>query len=190
MPLGHGIMPNYIRSKFEGGFYFFTVVTYKRAKLFYSEIARQCLRNAIRETESKHPYETVAFCLLPEHIHCVWKFPEKDSDFSIRWLSIKGLFSKEYLQLAGRQKQIPESRKRKGEVCLWQRRFWEHRIRDENDLQRHVDYIHYNPLKHKLVGRVEDWPWSTYHRYVREGFYGNSNDFEGVNKNDVEAFGE
>jgi putative transposase len=120
----------------------------------------------------------------------VWKLPEDDSDFSKRWSSIKGMFSKEYLQSVGRRKQVTDSRKRKGEVCIWQRRFWEHQIRDENDLQRHVDYIHYNPVKHGLVRRVEDWPWSTYHRYVREGFYGRSNDFEEVIKIGIEAFGE
>ncbi|MCP4259536.1 MAG: transposase [Planctomycetes bacterium] len=183
-------MPNYIRAKFEGGYYFFTVVTYERVKLFHSELARQCLKNAIKETKLKHPYETIAFCLLPEHLHCVWKLPENDSDFSTRWSSIKGLFSIEYLQLVGRQKKVSESRKRKGEVCLWQRRFWEHQIRDENDLQRHVDYIHYNPIKHELVSRIEDWPWSTYHRYVKEGFYGESNDFEDVIKIGRESFGE
>lgn len=183
-------MPNYIRAKFEGGFYFFTVVTYDRVKLFHSELARQCLRDAIRETQSFRPYETVAFCLLPDHLHCVWKLPEDDSDFSKKCSSIKGLFSKEYLKLGGRQKQVTKSRIRKGEVCIWQRRFWENQIRDENDLKRHVDYIHYNPVKHGLVRRIEDWPWSTYHRYVREGFYGRSNDFEEVIKINIESFGE
>jgi len=183
-------MPNYVRAKFEGGFYFFTVVTYERVKLFNSEIARRCLKIAIKETRSKRPYETVAFCLLPEHLHCVWKLPENDADFSKRWSSIKGLFSIEYLRIVGQRRQASISRKRRGEVCLWQRRFWEHQIRDENDLQRHVDYIHYNPVKHELVDRVEDWPWSTYHRYVRGGFYGKSNDFDDVIKIGIESFGE
>ncbi|MBN1805247.1 MAG: transposase [Sedimentisphaerales bacterium] len=183
-------MPNYIRAKFEGGYYFFTVVTYDRVKLFNSEIARKCLKKAIQETRSKRPYDTVAFCLLPEHLHCVWKMPENDSDFSTRWSSIKGLFSIEYLRLVGRQEEISESRKRKGEVCLWQRQFWEHQIRNENDLQRHIDYIHYNPVKHELVSKVEDWKWSTYHRYVREGFYGKNNDFEDIVKIEIENFGE
>jgi len=123
-------------------------------------------------------------------LHCVWKLPEDDSDFSTRWSSIKGIFSKKYLQSVGRKKQVTESRKRKGEVFIWQRRFWEHQLRDENDLQCHVDYIHYNPAKHGLVRRIEDWPWSSYHRYLREGFYSESNDFADFMKIGIDAFGE
>ena len=85
---------------------------------------------------------------------------------------------------------IPSSRARKREVCIWQRRFWEHQIRDENDLQRHVDYIHYNPVKHGLVDHVEDWPWSTYHRYAKDGFYGRANDFEQTTNISAQAFGQ
>ena len=134
MLLVDGFMPNYIRAKFEGGYYFFTVVTYRRVELFSIELARRCLREAIRKTQSRHPYETVAFCLLPDHFHCVWKLPEADADFSMRWSSIKGWFSREYLLLSGNQGQVPRSRARKGEACIWQRRFWEHQIRDEQDL--------------------------------------------------------
>ena len=183
-------MSNYIRAKFEGGYYFFTVVTYKRTKLFHTELARRCLREAIEETRSRHPFETIAFCLLFEHLHCIWKLPEDDADYSKRWASIKGLFSRKYLKLSGQRRRISSSRSRKGEVCIWQRRFWEHQIRDENDLQRHVDYIHYNPVKHGLVQRVEDWPWSTYHKYAKEGFYGRTNDFEQIMKVSTETFGE
>jgi putative transposase len=183
-------MPNYIRAKFEGGYYFFTVVTYQRAKLFHTELARRVLREAIEKTRSRRPFETVAFCLLFEHLHCIWKLPENDADYSLRWASIKGQFSKEYLNLSVQRRKVTASRARKGEVCIWQRRFWEHQIRDENDLQRHVDYIHYNPVKHGLVREVEDWPWSTYHKYAKEGFYGRVDDFKNVKNISTEGFGE
>ncbi len=184
------IMPNYIRAKFEGGYYFFTVVTYNRKRIFNTEFTRSCLRQAIRRTQIKHPFETIAICLLPDHLHCLWKLPENDADFSIRWSSIKGRFSREYLRCSDRQGPVPFSRKRKEEVCIWQRRFWEHQIRDEKDLQGHVDYIHYNPVKHGLVRQIEDWPWSTYHRYVQDGFYGEANAFKKTIKVGPESFGE
>jgi len=183
-------MLNYRRAKFEGGYYFFTVVTYERQRIFHSDLARRCLREAIERTRSRRPFETIAFCLLFEHLHCIWKLPEDDADYSKRWSSIKGLFSSTYLNLSEQQREAPSSRARKGEVCIWQRRFWEHQIRDENDLQRHVDYIHYNPVKHALVEKVEEWPWSTYHKYVREGFHGRMNDFEQVMQINTEDFGE
>jgi putative transposase len=183
-------MPNYIRAKFEGGYYFFTVVTYRRMKLFNVESARRCLRKAIHKTQLQHPYETVAFCLLPDHLHCIWKLPEGDADFSIRWSSIKGLFSQDYLRNGDCRRKATHTRRRKGEVCIWQRRFWEHRIRDERDLYRHINYIHYNPVKHGWVQRVEDWSWSTYHRYLKDGFYGPVESFEDVINIDVADFGE
>ena len=183
-------MPNYIRAKFEGGYYFFTVVTYERTKLFHIELAHRCLREAIERTQSRWLFESIAFCLLFDHLHCIWKLPKDDADYSRRCASIKGQFSKEYLNLRGQRRYVTPSRARKGEVCLWQRRFWEHQIRDENDLQRHVDYIHYNPVKHGLVKHVADWPWSTYHKYVKEGFYGRANDFKQIIKICTEGFGQ
>jgi putative transposase len=158
--------------------------------LFRSETSRACLREAIEKTRSRHPFETVAFCLLFEHLHCIWKLPEDDADYSKRWSSIKGRFSKVYLNISGQRKHTTPSRARKGEVCIWQRRFWEHQIRDERDLQRHVDYIHYNPVKHGLVREVEQWPWSTYHKYVKEGFYGSTDDFENITNITPDDFGQ
>jgi len=183
-------MPNYIRAKFAGGYYFFTIVTFRRTKLFRTPFARECLRHAIETTRSAHPFESVAFCLLPEHLHCVWKLPEDDADFSVRWASIKGRFSHTYLRRGGRQLTPSTSRQRKGEATLWQRRFWEHQIRDERDLQRHVDYIHYNPVKHGSVQDLDDWPWSTYHRYRRDGFYGGPEPFGDTTSLDGTDFGE
>ncbi len=183
-------MPNYIRAKFEGGYYFFTVVTHRRRKLFLTSSSRDCLHEAIDLTRANHPFETVAFCLLPEHLHCVWKLPDGDADFSIRWASIKGSFSRAHLRLEGPKGTASPSRQRRGEAGLWQRRFWEHQIRDERDLQKHIDYIHYNPLKHGLVERLEDWPWSTYHRYRRDGFYGGPAAFDDIAQSKNITFGE
>jgi len=182
-------MSNYIRSKCEGAHYFFTVVTYNRKRLFCSEWARRCLHEAIAETQSRYPYEPIAFCLMPEHLHCIWRLPEDDANYSIRWSLIKGMFTRRYRR-GDRRESMPLSRTRKGEACVWQRRFWEHRIRDEPDLVRHINYVHNNPLKHGLVKRLEDWPWSTYHRYVREGFYGRSVDPDEIANCDPAEFGE
>jgi len=182
-------MPNYIRAKFEGGYYFFTVVTYRRARLFETQLARDSLRQAISRTRTSHPFETTAFCLLPDHLHCVWKLPQGDADFSMRWASIKGIFSREYPR-PERHQHVALSRANKGGLCIWQKRFWEHQIRDEWDLQRHIDYIHYNPVKHGLVKSAEDWPWSTYHRYVEQGHYGTTDGFAGIVAHDTTDFGE
>jgi putative transposase len=183
-------MPNYKRARFEGGYYFFTLVTYNRRKLFQNDIARSYLRQAIEETQSRHPFEIFSFCLLYEHLHCIWKLPQGDCDYSKRWSSIKGLFSMKYSKLIGNNIEVSPSRTCKGEVCIWQRRFWEHQIRDEKDLQRHVDYIHYNPVKHNLIQKVEDWPWSTYHKFVMGGFYGQPDDFMDVTNIKLNEFGE
>ena len=165
-------MTDYKRADFEGGYYFFTVVTCQRQRLFAEQRARRCLRTAIRKTKGRYPYETIAFCLLPDHMHCVWKLPEDDADFSMRWALTKSSFTRMYLDCGGCERPVSRSRASKRERGIWQRRFWEHQIRDEKDLQRHVDYVHFNPVKHALVEKVEDWPWSTYHRYAASGYYG------------------
>jgi len=164
-------MSNYRRAIFPGGYYFFTAITYRRRKLFAESKTREYLCNAWQKVQQQYPFELTAVCLLPEHIHCVWRLPDGDNDFSMRWRLIKRYFTLSYLADQGRELAQSRSRIQKGERGVWQRRFWEHQIRDETDLQNHVDYIHYNPLKHNMVERVEDWPWSSYHRFVKEGFY-------------------
>jgi putative transposase len=164
-------MTDYRRSQFCGGCYFFTVVTYNRRRFLTDDLARACLRRAWRKVRGARPFEVVALCLLPDHLHCLWRLPENDNDFSTRWLLIKKDFTRHYLEAGGRESIQSRSRQHKRERGFWQRRFWEHQIRDERDLARHIDYIHYNPLKHGLVTVVENWPWSTYHRFVRDGFY-------------------
>ena len=164
-------MTNYRRAKFEGGYYFFTVVTYDRRNFLTCENARLCLRQSINKTKEKSYFDVIAFCLLPNHLHCVWKLPDGDCNYSLRWSRIKSGFTSLYLLNGGKEYQQSSSRTVKRERGIWQRRFWEHQIRDEKDLQRHVDYIHYNPVKHELVENIEDWPWSTYHKYIRENYY-------------------
>ena len=164
-------MTQYRRAKFCGGCYFFTVVTYKRRRFLADDLSRACLRSAWRSVRLNRPFEVVALCLLPDHLHCLWRLPEGDNDFSQRWMLIKKGFTRRYLKAGGRESGQSLSREKKRERGIWQRRFWEHQIRDQEDLQKHVDYVHYNPVKHGLVHAVEDWPWSTYHRFVRDGFY-------------------
>ncbi|MCU7892883.1 MAG: transposase [Candidatus Thiodiazotropha sp. (ex Ustalcina ferruginea)] len=164
-------MSNYRRVQMPGGVYFFTLVTHCRRPLFSSGKARCCLHNAIKEVRDRHPFEIEAICLLPDHLHTIWKLPADDHAYSQRWNEIKGIFSKRFRDLSTECENPSQSRQRKGEVSFWQRRFWEHLIRDETDFRHHMDYLHYNPAKHGLVKYVVDWPWSSFHRLVREGIY-------------------
>ncbi|MHB8086926.1 MAG: REP-associated tyrosine transposase [Anaerolineaceae bacterium] len=166
-------MPEYRRKRIEGGTYFFTVVTYQRRPILTSVPARRILHNAWVDTKRRFPFENLAVCLLPDHLHCIWKLPEGDTNYSIRWKEIKRLFTKSYLMEVGPGGERDESRVKRNEAAIWQRRFWEHTIEDEVDLEVHFDYIHYNPIKHGLVESISDWQWSSFHRYVNEGYYDN-----------------
>jgi putative transposase len=162
-------MPDYRRNYIPGGIYFFTVVTFGRKPIFLSRPAREMFLAAWLDTRGRFPFRTKACCLLPDHLHCIWQLPEHDRDFSLRWKEIKRLFTKGYLAGIGTDGFRNPSRVRKGEAAVWQRRFWEHSIRDQEDLNRHIAYIHYNPVKHGLAKRAKDWPWSSFHRYVAAG---------------------
>jgi len=164
-------MPEYRRARIEGGTYFFTLVTYARLPILTRPECRELLRESWKAVCDRHPFKTVAVCLLPDHLHCLWKLPEGDCDYSLRWKEIKRLFTKGYLERVGPGRERNASRVRQGEAAIWQRRFWEHVIRDEEDFARHLDYIHFNPVKHGFVERAADWPWSSFHRYVRQGWY-------------------
>lgn len=164
-------MSNYRRARIDGGVYFFTVVTNSRQEILTLPQSRKALRNAIEATRKLLPFAVEAWVLLPEHLHCIWFLPKDNGDFSKRWGMIKAGFSKQVRASLEQGKQLTASRKKHRESALWQRRFWEHAIRDEQDFRRHVDYIHYNPVKHGLVERVKDWPYSTFHRYVKKGIY-------------------
>ena len=163
-------MPNYIRLKSGGGTYFFTVVTHQRRPVFKSTECIKHLKESIHEVRRIHPFNIEAWVLLPEHMHCIWSLPDKDADYSRRWGLIKSGFSKRAKDLITVET-TSVSRIKHHEASVWQRRFWEHQIRNEEDLNNHIDYIHYNPVKHGHVNRVKDWPYSTFHRYVVEGFH-------------------
>ena len=160
-------MPNYRRAYIPGGTWFFTVNLLQRRgnDLLVREI--DLLRRTVRRVRKNHPFHIDAWVVLPEHLHCVLTLPPGDSDFSVRWRLIKSGFSRGLPKTEHRS----AVRKAAGERGVWQRHFWEHWIRDEADYQRHVDYVHVNPLKHGYVKRVRDWPYSTFHRYVTAGIY-------------------
>ena len=159
-------MPNYRQDHTPGATWFFTVtLADRKSSLLLDQIGR--LRESVRHVRRQWPFHIDAWVVLPEHMHAVWTLPEGDDDFSTRWRLIKSRFSREL----PRRESISRSRTRKGERGIWQRRFWEHRIRDERDFRRHVDYIHSNPVKHGHVERAIDWPFSTFSRYVRKGIY-------------------
>jgi putative transposase len=117
----------------------------------------------------RHPFGIDAAVVLPEHLHCIWTLPAEDSDYSMRWRLIKSFFSRQCGDEV--RAEISASRRRKKEQAVWQRRFWEHCIRDQRDWVRHVEYIHYNPVRHGLVRAPRDWQYSSFHKYVREGKY-------------------
>ncbi len=147
-----------------GGWYFFTVVTGNRNPILIDNIER--LREAFRLCLSRYPFEIEAIVILPDHLHALWKLPEGDADFSRRWMVIKRKFSS---GLSGAV--ISASKAKKREKGIWQRRFWEHYIRDEEDWRRHVDYIHFNPVKHGYVSEPQNWQYSSYQKAIDKGWY-------------------
>jgi putative transposase len=174
-------MSNYRRANIKGASYFFTVVTERRQAILTNDDVRNALRNAILKIRESHPFHIDAWVLLPDHLHCIWTLPEGDADFSSRWRLIKRevtvSIGKKYFQ----ENLQTERKKLKQQGTIWQNRFWEHLIKDENDFSRHMDYLHFNPVKHGLVEKVNQWPWSTFHRLVEQGVYpidwGDSVDF-------------
>jgi putative transposase len=156
-------MVQYRRNRLAGGSYFFTVTLADRHASVLTERV-DVLREVVRRVRTARPFEIVAMVVMPEHLHAIWSLPEGDVDYSGRWRAVKAGFTH-----ALRQDGMNLARNEKGEYGLWQRRFWEHTVRDDTDLARHVDYIHYNPVKHGWVSQVQDWPWSSFHSYVRRG---------------------
>lgn len=160
-------MSSYRRARDAGACYFFTLVSHQRHAVLTDAPVRAALRHAIEKVRMSHPFIIEGWVLLPDHLHCLWRLPEGDAAYGLRWSMIKRLTS-QAVRLPGT---ISLSRSLRRESCLWQRRFREHRIRDEDDYRRHMDYLHFNPVKHGLVGRVADWPWSSFHRLVKKGVY-------------------
>jgi putative transposase len=174
-------MTEYRRAFVPGATYFFTVnLADRRKTLLVDHI--DLLRDAIRYTQRRHPFVINAMVVLPDHLHAIWTLPSDDSDFPLRWRLIKTWFSRNLPPGEHRR----ASRVDKGERAIWQRRYWEHLIRDETDFARHVDYIHWNPVKHGHVARVKDWPYSTFHRFARDGVLAKDWGWDG----DDASFGE
>src|SRR5215475_348490 len=175
-------MSNYRRADVKSGAFFFTVALANRSSsLLIEEITR--LRRIYQTVQKRRPFETIAICIMPDHIHALWWLPENDCDYAARWSLIKSGFSR------GLDAQ-PRSRSKisKREKGIWQRRYWEHAIRDDADLERHVDYIHFNPVKHRYVTRVADWPHSSFHRFVERGLH--VSDWGGDMKDIAGSFGD
>jgi putative transposase len=160
-------MRTYKRAKIQGGCYFFTVNLANRQgnTLLVQQVA--ILREAFRRTQEDHPFKIDAIVIMPDHLHCIWSLPEGDDNYPMRWSLIKARFSRQIKT----GEAISKSRQRKGERNIWQRRYWEHVIRDDEDYFRHVDYIHYNPVKHGHTEVVKDWPHSSFQRWVEKGAY-------------------
>ena len=151
-------MACYRRARIPGGTWFFTVVTAGRCRWLGTAEGVETFRECYRQVRREQPFETIAMVILPDHLHCIWRLPEEDSDFPRRWQRIKR-----------RTTETMRSRGRSGP--FWQARYWEHLIRDEADLQAHMDYVHYNPVRHGYVDRAADWEPSSLHRYMRMGWY-------------------
>ena len=165
------VMSRYRRANTAGATYFFTVVTYRRQAMLCEPRIREALRDAVVSVRGKRPFEIDAWVLLPDHIHCIWTLPPGDADYPTRWGMIKRGVSMTCGEDRKRTEWISESKRKHRESTFWQRRYWEHQIRDERDFGKHVDYIHYNPVKHGLCQRAAAWPYSTFHRDVARGIY-------------------
>ncbi|STZ75705.1 REP-associated tyrosine transposase [Bergeriella denitrificans] len=149
---------DYRRFYRNGGLYFFTVNSYQRRPILTRADIRSTLREAVQKVRQNYPFEIQAWVLLPDHLHTIWQMPEADADFSVRWNQIK----RHVTFHCGKQY---------ADGHIWQNRFWEHHIRDEQDFANHFDYIHWNPMKHGYVRSIADWPYSTFHRHVKAGIY-------------------
>ncbi len=176
-------MANCRRNFLAGGTYFFTVnLADRRRSLLIEHVA--LLRAAFRSVRTRHPFTIEAAVILPEHLHTIWTLPDGDADFATRWRLIKSAFS----HSLPRSEPVSANRSAKSERGIWQRRYWEHTIRDDDDFVRHLNYIHFNPVKHGHAGRVRDWPYSSFRRWVRLGAY--PEDWAGDAGDESRGFGE
>ena len=176
-------MGNYRRNFLPGGSYFFTVnLADRRCALLTDHVV--LLRAAFRQVRARHPFAIEAAVILPDHQHAIWTLPEGDADFATRWRLIKSGFS----HALPRTERISASRAAKAERGIWQRRYWEHTLRDEEDFARHLDYIHLNPVKHGLAVCVRGWPFSSFRHWVRLGAY--PVDWAGDPGGEARSFGE
>jgi putative transposase len=164
-------MSEYRRYFVPGGTFFFTVVTAGRAPIFQQPTACRLLGEVLHDTLARHRAKVIAMVLLPDHLHALWQLPPGDDLYDLRWSVVKRAFTRRWLSAGGVEQPLTLARRRERRRGVWQRRYWEHTIRDEADLEAHFDYIHYNPVKHGYVSRPRDWRWSTFHRHVRNRHY-------------------
>ena len=160
----------YRRANVPGASYFFTVVIHERRPIFNDPGTISLFEAGLDRIKARHPFHVDALVILPDHIHTIWTLPEGDSDFSTRWRLVKEAFTKPFVRAIG---PLPRNASRcsKCEQSIWQSRFWEHVIRDEADFAAHVDYIHFNPVRHGLAKAARDWPYSSFSAWVERGVY-------------------
>jgi len=151
-----------------GGCYFFTVVTENRQKILTLPSSYAFLQEAFDKVKQDRPFVLEALVILPDHLHCIWKLPPGDFDFSTRWRLIKTRFTKQHRSSGSSESQGKHFQK-KNQKKVWQNRYWEHFLRDEDDYRNHIDYIHFNPVKHGYVQSPTEWPFSSFHNYVKSG---------------------
>ena len=170
-------MTDYRRFYIPGATWFFTVNLAQRRNNHLLVDQIDLLRAAFRYVKQRKPYQMNAVVIMPDHLHCIWTLPSDDTDFSVRWKLLKSHFSR----AIPKDEKISTSRESRRERGLWQRRFWAHLIVNQDDMNTHIDYIHWNPVRHGKVRQVADWPYSSFHRYVEQGIYpanwGHSGDF-------------
>lgn len=164
-------MPEYRRPFAPGGTFFFTVVTHNRRPILCSELARPLLRSAVATTRHERPFNLLATTLFDDHLHMIWELPQGDADFSVRWAAIKARFTRAFLQAGGDELPVTTDRSRHGGRGVWQPRFYDHLIRDDDDLTRHLDYIHYNPVKHGKVACPHAYTHSSFAKWVDRNMY-------------------
>ncbi len=164
-------MSDYRRANIPGGTFFFTVVTFQRRPLFQHENNCKLLGDVIRECKREWPFLINAMVLLPDHLHAIWTMPRGDTNYPARWSIIKKNFTCRYISNGGSDRRISPGQASERRRGIWQRRFWEHAITDEDEFQNHFDYIHFNPVKHQHAKCPRDWGPSSFHRYTQLGVY-------------------
>lgn len=165
------VLVNYRRNFQPGGTFFFTLVTLNRHRLFKNDAAYALFQQVVQEIKAERPFRMVAWVVLHDHLHMMWALPPGDADYSGRWSKIKSQFTRRWLEQGGREQSVSIGKRRDGRRGIWQPKFYEHTIRDEDDYIDHVEYTHYNPVKHGYVKHPKDWPRSSFHEYVRRGWY-------------------
>lgn len=164
-------MSNFKRYESPGSTWFFTVVTYQRRNFLCDDRVRLELREAVRKVQAKYPFRVEAWVLLPDHFHCIWALPDQDSNFQLRIRLLKSYLTRSCSNFLHVDSLSTVSRRKRKESTVWQRRYWEHQIRSDRDFKHHMDYIHYNPVKHGLCHSPIEWPYSTVHSLTRRGIY-------------------